>query len=242
LNVVDPCDPGWEPVEDTPPDPCMEAQPFTQATTLLGNNPVYTTAKAEIENKILSNPNIEYGVVFGKDANNVYSASNIVSGDPQTNMFNLPTTWPGAFADLHYHYNYFPPSPGDLYNLIRVGNRYPGYNTRVVRTSDGSVYALVVTNAVLADQFSLDYPAVSSGNGPNFPNTIANTFYDVQDFLRLNYTPPAIAEEMALAYTIDFYKMGMILTKQSPDGTFKRLITKKMITHNNIVYYANNCP
>jgi hypothetical protein len=151
------------------------------------------------------------------------------------------TSWPGAFADLHNHPNDLPPSPGDMYNLIGVNNNHSGYNTRMVVTPDGSVFALVVLDLAAANTFKTNYPPVNIGYGPDFPTEIFDKFQEVKDVFMMQGFSNLISEERAMSYVLDKYNTGIALLKQDSNGNFKRLKTNESSSNGNTTYTANNC-
>lgn len=220
-----------------PPDPCTDVQPAANATTILSQNSSYTSAKSSIQG---TNPNVEHSVTFGTDVNGNTTASSVTScTSPSTCTVN--TNWPGAFADLHNHSNDLPPSPGDMYNLIGVNNNHSGYNTRMVVTPDGSVYALVILDLAVANAFKTAFPPVNIGYGPDFPSDIYVKFDEVKDQFMLQGLSPIIAEERAMSYVLDKYNTGIALLKQDSIGNFKRLKTDENTSNGNTIYTANNC-
>jgi hypothetical protein len=53
----------------------------------------------------------------------------------------------------------------------------------------------------------------------------------------------AASDEMALAFILEKYNVGVALLKQDDRGIFKRLITKEISYANGLKkYVANNCP
>lgn len=98
-------------------DPCVDAQPFADATTLLSTNFTFVSAKNSVEAAVLAQGNAvtEHSVTFGKDMNNNINISPILNTNG-SNSGSVNSSWPGAFADLHNHPNDQPLSPGDLYN------------------------------------------------------------------------------------------------------------------------------
>lgn len=231
------CEGGGGGGEDSPSDPCTDAQPAANAATTLSQNSNYTIAKGNIQS---ANPNAEHTVTFGIDANGT-NASPMTSCPPGATQCSTNVNWPGAFADLHNHPTDLPPSPGDMYNLIGVNNNHSGYNTRMVVTPDGSVFALVVLDLTAANTFKSTYPPVNIGFGPDFPPEIYVKFDDVKDQFTLQGLSSQIAEERAMAYVLDKYNTGIALLKQDSNGNFKRLKTDENTSNGNTTYTANNC-
>lgn len=218
-------------------DPCAEAQLASNATTTLSQVPVYINAQNNIEQ---ANQNVENSITFGKNSNGEITASPMIScTDPSTCTVN--SNWPGAFADLHNHTNNLPPSPGDMYNLIGINNNHSAYNTRLVLTPNGSLYALVIIDLNKANSFISANPPVNNGFGPDFSLTIYLSFDQVVDQFRQQGLSPLISEERAMAYILDKYNTGIVLLKQDSNGNFKRLKTDEATVNGNTIYTAQNC-
>ena len=168
-------------------------------------------------------------------ANNDITASPMNNGT-STNG-NVNTDWPGAFADLHNHSDGSPPSSGDLYKLILVSQNHPGYNTRMVVAPSGVVYALVILDVTLANQFTINNPSQQApGSSPDFPT-------DIIDEMNMLKAFNGLTEEMAMAYVLDEKNAGIALLKQDANGNFKRIVTIKNTDANgNTSYTSNNCP
>lgn len=228
---------GWVPVPDEP-DPCTEAQPFANILNALAQSSQFAMAKNDIINA--GTDGNEHAITFGRDASNNITASPMVNGGPTNGTAN--TNWPNGFADMHNHPNPTAPSAGDMYNIIGVNNAHVGYNTRMVIAPNGSVYALVVTNLAAANAFKTLHPPVNFGYGPDFPSPIFDEYNDAkQRMTGLQGMGNQQADEMAMAYIMDKYGMGMALLKQDASGNFKRLRTMENMVNGTPTYTANNC-
>ena len=216
---------------------CDEAAFAAYRVSNLCLSSIYGDAKTSI---LAANQTVENSVTFGTSASGNYTASTITScNSPSTCTVN--TSWPGAFADLHNHPNNLPPSPGDLYGLITINNHYVNYNTRIVLTQDGSVYALVLLNLAEANSFIVNYPSEDFGFGPDFPNEIFNKFQSVKMAFMLQGFSNIISEERAMAFVLTKFNTGFALLKQDSFGNFKRLITIENTYHGQTFFSANNC-
>lgn len=234
------CEGGGGGGEDPPPqpDPCTDAQTAANAATILSQNSSYTGAKSNIQG---ANPNVEHSVTFGTDANGNTTASSMTSCTSPTNC-TVNTSWPGAFADLHNHQTDQPPSPGDLYGLVTINQNHSNYNTRMVITPDGSVYALVVIDINLANTFVSTYPKEQIGNyPPDFPDPIFTDFDNAKIQLQIQGFSNLVAEQMAMAFVLDKYNSGIALLKQDVNGNFKRQRTQENTANGNTTYSSNNC-
>lgn len=218
-------------------DPCADAQANVTAATSLSQNLNYVSAKNAIQGASSTN---EHSITLGKDGNGNITTSPMTNGG--TTGSNVNTSWPGAIADLHNHPGDFPPSPGDLYNLIGNNKNHPDHNTKFVFTANGTTYALVVTNLSMANTFKANNPSVDNGYGPDFPNAIYNDYDNVYNYSIQNGNSVLLASEKAMAYILDQKNTGVILLKQDSNGNFKRLQTNENTENGVSTYNANNCP
>ena len=221
----------------TVPDPCKDAKPKANIATELSKNSNYTIAKSNI---LAASSTIEHSVTFGKDANGNITTSSMSSG--ATSSVSVNSNWPGGFADLHNHTNNFPPSGGDLYNLIGINNIHSSYDTRMVVTPNSTVYALAVINLGLASTFTTNNPSVSNGFGPEFPSSIYDQFDKAHDYFLINGNSELNASEKAMSYVLEKNNTGVVLLKQDSNGDFKRLQTNESTVNGITTYTTNNCP
>ncbi len=233
-------DPQWPPNQT---DPCNDAQPLISKANNLSQNSSYTTALNDIQTAASNDMNgvKEHAITFGKDASNNVTTSPMSNSGSTTNG-TVNTNWPGGFADLHNHPNDIPPSPGDLYQLITVNQNHTGYDTRMVVTQSGAVYALVIIDLTAANSFLAENSPIDRGFGPDFSDVIYTVFDNVKDYsigtLGFNNL---IAEEMGMAFVLDKYSSGMALLKQDTNGNFIRLRTESNTINGNTTYTQNNC-
>lgn len=132
---------------------------------------------------------------------------------------------------MHNHPNNYPPSSGDVYGIIGTVMANSAFESGYIITPNGTVYALVVTDAVKAAQFYNDYPKVNSsvpGEEPAFPEAISDEYYETIEQLKGLYDKtPQEANEMAITYILNKYNTGVSLLKQKSDGSFSKKNTTK---------------
>ena len=219
-----------------PTDPCADAQMGSTHATNLSQKSNFTSAKTNIIAAAAFDKK-EHGVTFGRDASGNITVSNITNGSE--NWGTVPNLT-GAFADLHNHPNLGPPSSGDLYGFIDKSVKNSSFETRYILTNNGPVYALTVTNIEQAINFNSTHPRVPPPAGtnfePNFPDEILNEINE----MRQSY---GVTDEMAMAFVMEKYKMGVALLKQDSNGDFKRLNTIENTTIDGTrkFYKSNNC-
>lgn len=214
------------------PDPCADAQVGAAKATALSTSSVYDAAKSSIQAAAIDGK--EHGVSFGKDANGNIITSNVSSGTGNSGTTNPISN---KFADLHNHQSNLPPTSGDLYGFVDIITNSSLFEIRYVITTNGTVYALVVTNPQAAITFNSLYPRQPAINGyePDFPEDLV----DEINFMKFN----GASEEMAMVFVLDKYNAGVALLKQNNNGYFKKLGTKEVSDEDgNKTYIANNCP
>lgn len=99
------------------------------------------------------------------------------------------------------------------------------------------MYALVITDVNKANGFNSAFPRVSNpGFSPDFPGHIVDEINEMKGLY-------GATEEMALAFIMEKYNMGVALLKQDSDGNFKRLNTVPNTNSTGVVisYTAKNC-
>jgi len=214
------------------PDPCAEAQTGSTNAKNFSQNGKFITVKGSIISA--ASDGKEHGVTFGKDANGNITNSNISTGSA---ISGTVPNWQNAFADLHNHLDPSPPSNGDIYGFIDRVNSNNNFETRYILTSSGTMYALVITDLNKANVFNSNFPRVPNpGFSPDFPEHIVDEINEMKGLY-------GATEEMALAFIMEKYDMGVALLKQDSDGNFKRLNTVPNKNSDGVVisYTAKNC-
>jgi hypothetical protein len=142
-----------------------------------------------------------------------------------------------AFADLHNHPNNLPPDAGDFYGLVDINKNNTDYKTRFVLTSNGTLYALLVTDSASAFTFNakhLRQPPAFAGGPPGF--TVAIT--DEAREMKYKYH---CTDEMVLAFILEKYNTGVSLLKQNPNGSFNKIITTVFKNGSKLIYSVGSC-
>lgn len=213
-------------------NPCIESQATSNKASIFSQSNIYSTAKANIKNAF-NRDSLEHAISFGKDVNgnNITSAMSIGSGHSS----GIETV-ANMFADIHNHSKETPPSSGDLYGFINMATEYRLYETRYIVTANGFVYAFVIIDLQTACNFVIKYPKVSNpGYQPGFPDSLIDEFNELKGVY-------AASDEMAMAFILEKYNVGVALLKQDNHGSFKRLNTKEITYSNGLKkYVANNC-
>lgn len=219
----------------TPSDSCASTQ-AANATNFANNNSQFITSKDSIITA--ASDGKEHAIRFGKDANGNIVTSTMSSG---TNTSGTISSVTNSFGDIHNHINNLPPSAGDLYGLMKLYQGNSKYLTRYIVTGNGTVYALVVTDATSLGNFLNQYPSIHiSGYSPEFPDALLDNYNNIYQEQKFS-VGDQVANEMALAYVLDTYNVGVALLKQDTSGTFRKLNTTTTIIGGNTTYTQKAC-
>jgi len=239
---MDPCS-GSGMVNQAPQKtPCEKAKtPTLNSTTILKNPEVQSKMDAVLKSKI--NAANEYAVSVGKNSNGTYSVSPPNEGGATEGT--VPPVVSGLYvADGHSHTNgnFGVPSPGDFYNFILQFPANPYLASRFVYGSyfgEAEVYALVIYNKTLAQNFINNYPKGQNYNETTHSfsvgSSVGDEYFMAMDFASggtyidntdENYSPSA----MALAYVLGKFNTGISLAKVDANGNLKAIsVTKETI-------------
>lgn len=178
---------------------------------------------------------MENGVAFGYNQDGAPQRTRGVqnfgeNSGVMSNPFKYPT------ADMHNHPKNTPPSTGDVYKMMELHLKHNTFRTRYVVLSDGTMYALVVTDTNAIREFLQKYPYKQNpGYGPIFPDNIFDEWY--------NFTFEGYGnDEMALSYILDKYNAGIALTKIDKNGNFKKVNVSENISNGTTIYKQTECP
>jgi len=214
---------GGGPVTPTK-DPCTTAQ----ESTIVSKNKEYLIALKAINE---ANAAEEHSITLGKAPNGTMTKAPMNNGGQYIVQIN--TTWEGAFAALHNHPNNTPISAGDIYASVQLNVKSSNFTTSYILT-DGEVYAIVVTNLSLAQDFVKTYPPDQLPNqSPEFPN---NIFYEI-DGLKSIMGYGNEGRTTAIAFILDKYSAGITLLKQDSSGKFNPIKTQETTQSNGIKTY-----
>ena len=217
----------------TLPDPCEAARAGAAVATLTAKDSSFLHAVTQIKNAYQASGN-EHCISFGKDAGGNIIASPLSNGSATSGK--VPAM-PNAFADLHNHPNNLPPDAGDFYGLAQMNMINPGYSTRFALTKDGSLYALLVTDAEALQTFIAKHPP----QPPAFkggPKGFAVAITDEAREMKYNYH---CTDEMVLAFILEKYNTGVCLLKQNSTGALNKIITTVTKNGDQLLYSVFNC-
>lgn len=218
-----------------PSDSCASSI-AANATNFAKNNLEFVASKNSIITA--ASDGKEHGIGFGKDANGNIVTSSMSTG---TNTYSAISSVTNSFGDIHNHINNIPPSSGDLYGLMKLHQGNSKYMTRYIVTGNGTVYALVVTDATSLGNFLNQYPSLHiAGYSPDFPDALLDNYNNIYQEQKFS-VGDQVANEMALAYVLDTYNAGVALLKQDESGIFKKLNTTVTINAGNTTYTQKIC-
>lgn len=201
------------PPANNPNDPCTKAKEGSQKATDNSKTQKFSDAKQGILNNFNQNGK-ENGVGLGRDTpNGELQATGVQELNATQGDISNPYNYPEA--DIHNHPGNTPPSAGDVYSMIKYYNNHPSFKTRYVVTPNGTVYALVITNASLFESFVTNVPPHQvPGFAPNFSGDMFADYADIPN------------RETGMAYVLDKYNSGIALTKMDSNGNFKKVNAK----------------
>ncbi|MBC5839667.1 hypothetical protein [Flavobacterium muglaense] len=204
---------GGGPVTPTK-DPCTTAQ----ESTIVSKNKEYLIALEAINE---ANAAEEHSITLGKAPNGTMTKAPMNNGGQYIVQIN--TTWEGAFTALHNHPNNTPLSAGDIYASVQLNVKSSNFTTSFILT-DGEVYAIVVTNLSLAQDFVKTYPPDQlPGYSPEFPDFILDQMLDLVGIMGSSLT----GRTTAIASMLDKYNAGITLLKQDSFGDFNPIKTRE---------------
>jgi len=215
------------------PDPCEAARAGAAVATLTAQDSIFVTALINIKNAYKADAN-EHCISLGKNAAGTILASAPARGS--TSSGKVPYI-PNAFADLHNHPNNLPPDAGDFYGLVNMVKNNPHYTTRFVITTNGTLYALLVTDTAALQTFLRRYPPQS----PAFTGGPKGFSVAITDEAREMKYAQQCSDEMVLAFILDKYNTGVCLLKQNGRGVFNKIITTVSSSGNQLLYHAATC-
>ncbi|GAB3363972.1 hypothetical protein GCM10027566_32990 [Arachidicoccus ginsenosidivorans] len=216
------------PEEPPKPDPCAtaKAQIAEKRTKLKAFIDGLKAVKeaAAIDGK-------EHSIAINQNTDGTITVTPVSQGADFSVNSNLGSK---SIANLHNHPNTSPPSAGDVYSFIQNNSMLPNYTTKFVVTQDGSIYALIITNQLAAQDFSAKYPkSILPGSPPEFTEVeidgvrLFDEYQFSREFFRGEDFTNTEANEGALAYILDSFNAGIALLKMNDDGSFSKINTKK---------------
>jgi hypothetical protein len=247
-NVINPCSPGWEPVEDVDVpsyDPCEDIQKRAKKI-----DTIY--AKGKIDSLIGTIPNFATETKEkGFPTIQNFSIYPFPPRDTTFGNFHIHNTiYTGTDSNIHYNFTYnnlqvhvasththppkgYPaPSADDVYNLINDMLQDSYCQTFFVYASNGSKYALTINNYNQALAFWTTKSKYLNGAKWNEDSTVGKSFKEATKYFFDKYdgnpNQENLAYEMAMAAVLSKFNTGITLNKQDVSGNFKPIIVTQV--------------
>lgn len=171
-----------------------------------------------------ADPTKEHSITLGRDANGNITQAPMNNGGPVKVEIN--TSWAGAFGAIHNHPNKTPISGGDIYTAVTLNSNNSNFTTTFLST-DGEMYAAVVTDLAAAKAFVAAYPAdIRPQYNPEFPDFILDQIDYIQAY---NTGSTIIGRTQAMAFILNKYNAGITILKQDDSsGNFEPIIIKEI--------------
>jgi len=206
------------------------------AKTLLSKSVV--SSKNTTMTATISTDTNEKAFVFGKNSRGNYQASDIFVGANGYNV-QMPATHDDFFVEggAHNHPNsvYEVPSPGDIYWFMHNNSENPGFKYYYTNGASGSTYVFVITNQTAFNSFATNYPQNEYFDfNPEVLNwktteSIGQDENNVYKYFR--HTLGKSQEEsmeLATAFVIGKYGMGIGISKKDASGNFQPIYVKEI--------------
>jgi hypothetical protein len=217
----------FPPEQPPEPDPCSTAK--AQNAEKLTKLKVFMDGLSAVKDAAIDGK--EHSISINKNTDGTITVTPVSQGADFSVDLNLDSK---SIANLHNHPNTSPPSAGDVYSFIQNNSMLPNYTTKFVVTQDGSIYALIITNLLAAQDFSAKYPkSILPGFPPDFTDykvddiILFDEYQFSREFFRGEGLTNTEANEGALAYILDSFNTGIALLKMNDDGSFSKINTKK---------------
>ena len=164
-------------------------------------------------NKIKNDPNNEYSIDWNYN-NGLNYTTGILTGNEKDVEIDVGII---TIANLHNHPGPYPPSPKDLHTLLGTAFDYYNYRTLYTLTSNGTVYALEVTDRGKLTTFWNTYGSSMTIDPETNSFTKGTEFYEKwksgqETFRKLGETS---AWEYTIAYLLAKYDMGVSFSKKT---------------------------
>ena len=164
-------------------------------------------------NKIRNDPNNEYSIDWNYN-NGLNYTTRILTGNEKDVKIAVGII---TIANLHNHPGPYPPSPKDLHTLLGTAFDYYNYRTLYTLTSNGTVYALEVTDRGKLTTFWNTYGSSMTIDPATNSFTKKTEFYDNWDNAQKNFAKlgETCAWEYTIAYLLAKYDMGVSFSKKT---------------------------
>jgi hypothetical protein len=161
-----------------------------------------------------------------------------------TMYYNLDTE-----ASVHSHPNNGTFSPQDLYVLIDTNIWNNHMTDSYILCADGSVYNLHIDDFDAAYNFFQNFPGTNPDGSFSYSTAFGRDFLETQQAFSntegLSYDPFHTNRDIdggfAWAYVLNQYNVGVSISKQESDGSFKKLNAEKQTDNGENKYVPSKC-
>ncbi|UTX46976.1 hypothetical protein [Chryseobacterium sp. MA9] len=217
-------------------DPCKKAKiPTNNVNTILHTSTISSELNAL--KQYAANDHYEYGTAI------ISTGTTIIAQDPYSNndpndpghvTINIPSIG-DYLASAHSHPSHGapPPSVRDLYNTLQSSQQYLTYQSSFVFSSNGTIYAFVITDRDKVTEFLAAYPFSSNttneGRIFNDKSEVGKDFLEILENYMTGRLPAYSGNsqndglESGYAYILEKYNSGISLAKTDENGNLKAL-------------------
>ncbi|EFK37938.1 Uncharacterised protein [Chryseobacterium gleum] len=217
-------------------DPCAKASiPVNIVNTLL-HAPTISTELSALENHA-KNDHYEYGTAIISTSTTPIAQDPYSSNDPNDPghvSISIPSVGDLlAMAHTHPSHGASPPSAKDLYVTLQYAKERPTFQASFVFSSNGTKYALVVTDRAKAEAFLVAYPFLTNttneGRIFNKNYAVGSDFNTIYNYYMQGSLPSYSGSsqndgmESAYAQILEKYDAGISFAKTDANGNLKPL-------------------
>ena len=217
------------------PNPCQKiVSENVNAKNLLAKSPM-SSQNTAMKATISTDAN-EKAFIFGKNSRGLYKTSDIITG---TNGYNvqMPATNDNFTVEggVHNHTNsvYEVPSPGDIYWFMHNNAQEGFFNYYYTNGALGSEYVFVITNPTSFNNFAENYPqseyfdwaTTDWKKTEKIGKDAENVYTYFKDSLGKSDEE---SMELAMAFVIGKYGMGIGLSKKDASGNFQPIYVQEL--------------
>ncbi|MCP1298254.1 hypothetical protein NK356_03680 [Chryseobacterium sp. S0630] len=186
----------------------------------------------------ISTSTVEKAFTFGKNPSGIYKVSSIILGSSSGASVPMPATNPDFVVEggIHNHTSvtYDVASPGDIYWFWKVHNINPNFNYYYTNGAyTGATYVYTITNPTAFANFTTTYPELTyfdmTSQNWNTSMNIGKDFNLVYNyFFSVSKKSDEESMELATAFVIGKYGMGIGISKKDSSGNFSPIYVKEL--------------
>ncbi len=233
---VQPCEngPGWTPLPSL--TPCQKAIEGAKQASLILRQQLIQSHKVTMTTNI-ETATSEKMFLFGKVNSNdiAFTASPIITGPDNAGAVGIPPTWPGmtVFGGAHTHtpIGYNAPSAGDIYLFMQNNSINSEFNFLFTFSQNNNNYVFTITKPSSFTLFAQNFPYnnyfdMEEGNWKN-GTLLRESYENVKTYFVDIGKSEDEAVELAMAYVMEKWDMGISIAKQDSNGDFKPFFVRE---------------